>query len=708
MHATRTVINRSPKNRADLRKVLFSKRNNFTHTLSQAKPDVVTTLMQVPLASLHDSTVHATKLGELDRDRMVSLLKQLRAFHRRDRTDVVVRAYQEAGRSLSPHHYTILMSHSSDEGDWVAALRLFSEASQAGKLRPQTHGALLTALTRRGLWQKAVTHFGNMIEDRIPVDSHALHVIMNATRKDAPWKTSIQLFCKAIAAGTTPNALVYLILLRCLSQCQLPSRWHYSLSILEKLQGSVERNAGMYNAVMETLGSCGRWEKAVGLFHTMPEDKIQPSHETMRIVMALNKKNAVHVVKSLAATHALAMPVTSAMYRMVFRSLIAAGKPEQVKILATAEMGRASSNPGNPNNSIEAVSNALIDCVMFLSNASIAQSLVQTFEPQIESVLPQSCAGLVLLGEPSQRWIADEGCRIAVVDHNTIRHREFETLLAHYDHVMIPATAIRVLISRGENTTFGGSFHHTHNEWVLSRLRSTLHNPASLRRWKKQRSSDGSDSIAASFHVIPLHHQLQAHSYLTREIETMSEEALLQLRKSSAELAADALLKLSANLNNNDEDDDFASQPLHSIRPATSSASAVVELNDTPSPGSSSPSAVKVDVPRFVQNPYVLQVAESILSVAVMLKTFNPKASVHFVSPSDSLLSAGKRWNDHATSYLRGEQLVELVRFPNELREKAPAVLQTSSETLGEQVTQQYQKRLQLQRVEGSPMFVPC
>lgn len=649
---------------AGLAKVLLKKKF-ATHTTSNSRPDAVGTLLSVPRTQLYETAVRMTKLHELDRDGLIRLLQKLRAFKRLDLSELAARAYRDGGRELSPHHFSLLMAHANEARQWVVALRYWNEASAENKVRPITHAAYLQTLKVAGRWSEAVTHFNAMVEDKIPVDPFALHALMNTTRKAAPWTVGLQVFSSAVASGATPNSVVYLVLLRCLAQSQHPHRWHFALSILQGLDGTEERNAGMFNATMDALSSSRRWQQATALYHQMKQQSIVPSKETFRVLMDIRRTDAAHCIRVLAEAHKHGSPVTSEMYYSVFRSLLSLNNgPKHVLALAQSEARRATADAGNPNYQTAPITLALLDSALDHGVPSNVDAIIAGFRHEIETVVPQATRGMCVLGQSSQRWIS-EGGRVAVVDHNALMSPRFEALQSHYDHVMIPATSIRALVRRMDGE-LGGSKEYTRNTWLLSRLRTIVFSDSR----KTKRGEEG--AADRWLHVLPVVHELLAHRHLAAHGSGSGggeENELKLLRLSATDVAAQLLLA-----------DDEGGNDQGSVMQSFTIRGTAVRVSEGGSkhlgPFVSDASEVMPPAePQFVKSKLWLTSQEKVIATALMLKKLNPDTDVHVVSRSHYLMEEVRRWNAHSKAHHGANPMLltdVMMSSSDELLSKAP------------------------------------
>ncbi|CUF22394.1 Hypothetical protein, putative [Bodo saltans] len=649
-----------------LAKVLYKKKT-ATHQMSQNRPDAVTSLLNSSQAEFYAAAVKMTQLHELDRNALIDLLKKLRTFRRLDRAELALRAYREGGRTLSPHHFSLIMAHANEARQWVTALRYWHEASVENKLRPITHAAYLQTMKVAGRWKEAVQHLNVMVQDKIPIEPFALHSIMNTTRSLAPWTVGLQVFSLAVANGVTPNGVVYLVLLRSLSQSLHPHRWHYALSILQGLEGKEERNAGMFNATMDTLASCDRWQQATMLYHSMKKENVVPSRETFRVLMACHRRSAAHCVRALAEAHKNGSPATTEMYYTVFRALLSTSSGNGLNhavALAETESKRAAADPGNPNYQSTPTSVALLDILLDHGKPSHVDAILKTFMQDIETVVPQATRGLCIVGQTTQRWIS-EGGRIAVVDHNALMTPRFESLQSHYDHVMIPASSIRALVKKSEST-LGGTHTGSMNQWLLSRLRTLIFEEVA------PSSSIASGRSDRWLHVLPIVHELMAHKHISvrrrsggnsedddgatdATTSLLDEGDLKLLRQSTGDTAALRLLDEESGA------DDDAGSPAaatgggsFSIRGAKShdtDSSQVVPASSSTHLDNMAGAAAAPAEPQFVKSPLWLTSQEKVIAVALMLKRFNPDTDVHVVTRSHFLLEEVRRWNAHTKAH---------------------------------------------------------
>ena len=642
---------RLAKKEPDVVKLLYSKKQFEQHNISAAKPSILSTVLELPAHQIADTVQLATKTGSLTKPLLGEILHKLRHFGRYDIAEKVARSFQLTGRQLSSLHYNILMAHANDQGKWRDAVKLFMEASSNSCLNPKLHGTLLAAYRLQGSWMKCVGHFNQMCEDQIPMENHALHGILNTCRQIAPWQMSMKVFARSIEAGAKPNELVFLVLLRCLQQSPLPSRWHYALQILQQISssGSLRPNAGMYNAVMDTLRTARRWLSAVTLFESMKGDGIQPNSRTMIALARLNNRDLNHVVQSLAQSHSLSIPVEGELYRMVLRRLLVDSTVDNAVALIECEIARGNRDPGNPNVSVRKLSEAMFDAILFHTKPKDSLRLLRRFEDEISSVLGLVTRGLGSLGTEEQRWIV-EG-RVAVIDDRALVHSRFETLINHYDGVIIPMTAVRIVWARTQSH-LNNSAIGNYNRHVLTTLRERMF-------------QENSELYMPMIKLMPLYHQLQSHTYLAGEDQWLTPTPLhvknLRLTALQREKQLLASLEESADTIRIRDSTLTQSDPLSQPDPT---------------------SAAELGLPseRFFASHEKISVAESVLSVAAMLRHFNPNTSIHVVSPSRDVSSLVEKWNTRwvlsgsagTPSVSTDRYRLESVWFPHELFERAP------------------------------------
>ncbi|KEG11752.1 hypothetical protein DQ04_02311040 [Trypanosoma grayi] len=624
-------------------KLLYGRRKNALHTTSKAKPSVVGMLLQVPMAELRQAARRAAGMRELNKDTLAELLKKCRAVNRLDRAEVVVEVADEMRMALTSSHYCTLMAHANDNKDWQTALRYWDRACREKKTNEKLHGALLASYRAAGRWKDAVQHYNAMIEDKMVLEPYALHTVMNTCRKADAHNVALSTFSKAVSAGATPNSTVYLELLRCLQQARVPNRWKMSLSILNSLEGKVDMTAGLYNATMSTLGGAV-WEKGVELFNTMKAKNVQPSKETLATLVALNPNNLSHTVQCIAEAHSLGMPVTDGMYRAVLANLLRLQLDHEAVRFAESEYSRCTADPGNPVNSSLALSLAIIDSLLAHSRPQEAVLFSTIFESRLGNVVGAATRGLGSIGLQTQRWIVQG--RVAVVDHNVLLDPQFESLLSHYDSMLVPFSSVRLLVRRVREVA--GTAKGRHTKKMLKRLQELATTPAPLR-------------------VLSLAHQLNAHTYIvdgpiTKKSVELLRKAVREEESEKEQLKdkdAPLLIRRSDGLPSALErfDDSLS---ICERKEVEAMAATTIVKGDESSVNSNSRAALK--------NPERLTAPERVLAVAVMLKSLNPDASVHVVSPNPVQLQVVTKWNERCPA-----TTLTAVRYPDEVSIKAPA-----------------------------------
>lgn len=674
-------------------RLLYGKRKNAVHPISEAKPGVTAVLAQTPTEKLSAAVKHALHVNELGRDQVVALLKQHRALRRLDRTEVLVQALREAQQPLTAQHYCILMAHANDERQSRKALQFWKEAVAEGKVNERLHGALLSTYRNVGNWRAALHHCEGLWADKQVLDPLAVHAVMNACRRYGPWQAGLQVFSSAVQSGTKPNGVVYLELLRLISQSAMPGRWSYSLAILRALEDNAEVTAGHYNAVLSTMG--GRnWEKGIELFHSMQRHNVQPSGETLNTVQQLNPHSVSHCIRCVAEAHALGMPVTDTMYRNVLLNLFRMQLNHEATQFAGREYELDRADAGNAVSHTLALSIALVDALLAHPRPHDALLVYESFQDKIGDVAGAATRQLGTTGSLDQRWLVQG--RVAVVDHNVLLSSTFESLIHHYDSIFIPFAAVRLLARRARES--GDSVQGRYMKTVLRRTGLLL----KREEWRMLR-------------VLPFAHQLLAHTYLS-EGGPSSPEALQALRaeaekqdllptvKSEAGKeaggAADAQPLLSTSAQSSGRGSAYGKALLDRLTPAgvqvrqiekgesavgranlgvdltirSESVSGVDEFvldkdilskRTTTAPAvTTSPSPPLASV---LVSPQRITSVERVTAVAAMLKSLNPDADVHVLSPNPSQLAAVHHWNEVRV----GTPLVG-VHYPDQLMELAP------------------------------------
>ncbi|ORC90271.1 uncharacterized protein TM35_000093210 [Trypanosoma theileri] len=668
-------------------RLLYGKRKNALHTTSKAKPGIVGLLLQVPMSELRQAARRAVGVRELNKESLSELLRKLRAVNRLDRSQVVVEVADEAHLSLTSSHYCTLMAHANDNKDWETALRYWTRACHEKKANEKLHGALLAAYRAAGRWKECVQHYNAIIEDKMTLDPYALHTVMNACRRANACEEALSIFSKAVRAGASPNSAVYLELLRCIQQSHLPNRWETSLAVLQSIEGKVDMTAGLFNATMATMGGAN-WTKGVELFQTMKEKNVQPSKETIATLVSLNSNDVSHAVRCIAEAHSLGMPVTDAMYRTVLANLMRLQLDHEAVRFVENEYKRFNEDPGNPVNSSLYLSLAIIDSLLAHNRPHEALMFFTTFESKLGNIVGSATRGLGSIGLSSQRWIVQG--RVAVVDHNVLLNPLLESLLFHYDSVLIPFSSIRMLVRRVREMAGTPKGRYTKN--VLKRLQELITEKAPLR-------------------VLPLVHQLNAHTYIVDG--PITEDSVKLLRKAAQqqqqqeeeetiEGSKGSTVPLLIRKSN--------ALPSFNEFKIEKSDIAVMDKNMTLSSSSSKSGDSLVESSK--NNQTVLQYSdrmtapERVLAVAVMLKSLNPDASIHVVSPNPVQLQVVEKWNE----FKRISPLTP-VRYPDEVATKAPSEKQqpiSSSKTEnGVSLKRNIHHPQEMRQEVRRPLFVP-
>ncbi|KAL7695235.1 hypothetical protein NQL31_002351 [Lotmaria passim] len=689
------LLNPANRKKPDIGRLLYGKRKNVVHHVSEAKPGVTAVLAQTPTEKLSSAVKHALRMNELSRDQIAAVLKQHRALRRLDRTEVLVQALREAQQPLTSQHYCIIVAHANDERQTRKALQFWKEAVAEGKVNERLHGALLSTYRNAGNWKAAVQHCEGLWADKQVLDPLAVHAVMNACRRYGPWQAGLQVFSSAVQNGTKPNGVVYLELLRLVAQSTMPGRWSYSLAILRALEANTEVTAGHYNAVLATMG--GRhWEKGVQLFHSMQQHNIQPSGETLNTLQQLHPHSVSHCIRCVAEAHALGMPVADTMYRNVLLNLFRMQLNHEATQFAEREYALDRADAGNPVSHTLALSVALMDALLAHPRPHDALLVYEAFQDKIGDVVGAATRQLGTTGSLDQRWLVQG--RVAVVDHNVILSTTFESLINHYDSVFIPFASVRLLARRAREN--GDSVQGRYMKTVLRRISLLL----KREEWRMLR-------------VLPFAHQLLAHTYLS-EGGPSSPEALRALRAEAAKqelllLAPDgSRAKTSSNAGEGEEAQRQLSAssssyalgsgsggrasaygrallgrltPAGTVEGRRIDATAAAEGNadvdalgadmtirfEGAEKGGSSPAApstAAAGLASVLVSPSRVTSVERVTAVAAMLKSLNPDAEVHVLSSSPSQLAAVHHWNEIRT----GTSLVG-VHFPDQLSEFAPA-----------------------------------
>ncbi|ESL08438.1 hypothetical protein TRSC58_03859 [Trypanosoma rangeli SC58] len=673
----------------DVGKLLYGKRKNAIHTASKAKPSVVGMLMQVPESELRQAAWRAANVKELNQSTLSEVLKKYRAVNRLDRSEVVVAVADEVHLGLTSSQYCTLMAHANDNKNYQTALHYWNRACSEKKANGKVHGALLAAYRGASRWKDAVQHYNAMLEDKMTLDPYALHTVMNACRRADACDLAISTFNRAVRSGATPNSAVYLELLRCMQQLRQPSRWKMSLDVLRSIEGKVDLTAGHFNAAMATMGGA-LWHKGVELFQTMKAKNVQPSRETLSTLASLNPKNLPHTVQCVAEAHTLGMPVTDVMYRTVLANLFRMNLDHEAVRFVEREFVKCSEDVSNPVNSSLSLSLAIIDSLLAHNKPQEALLFFFAFETRLSNVVGAATRGLGTVGLRSQRWIVQG--RVAVVDHNVLLNPRCESLLSHYDSILVPFSSIRLLVRRVRE-----SVGTVKGRYTKLRL-----------KWLQEFTADTKTPVR----VLPMAHQLIAHKYIldgpitSESVEclretaqgTRAEEAREQQQKQGS---GTALLLIRKKNTFFPATDFVAPFPGGELKDGAELAAAEkpVESSVASSRSSSSSSSTVV-----LKNPERMSAPERVLAVAVMLKSLNPDASVHVLSPNLVQLQVVKRWNQmHPLTPLT------TVRYPEEVGVKAPAEQQQPpiDTYKAAALVEENVDRERVLRQERRPLFVP-
>ncbi|RNF00473.1 uncharacterized protein Tco025E_08786 [Trypanosoma conorhini] len=662
----------------DVGKLLYGKRKNAIHTASKAKPSVVGMLMQAPESELRQAAWRAAKVKELNQSTLSEVLKKYRAVNRLDRSEVVVAVADEVHLGLTSSQYCTLIAHANDNKDYQAAMRYWERACSEKKANEKVHGALLAAYRGASRWKDAVRHYNSMLEDNMPFDPYALHTVMNACRRGDACDVAISTFYKAVSSGGSPNSAVYLELLRCMQQLRQPSQWKMSLDVLRSIEGKVDLTAGHFNAAMATMGGA-LWTKGVELFQTMKAKNVQPSKETLSTLVSLNPNNLTHTVQCVAEAHTLGMPVTDAMYRAVLANLFRMKLDHEAVRFVEREFARCSEDVGNPVNAPLSLSLAIIDSLLAHNKPQQALLFFFTFETRLGNVVGAATRGLGTVGLRSQRWIVQG--RVAVVDHNVLLNPRCESLLSHYDSILVPFSSIRLLVRRVRELV--GTVKGRYTKLRLNWLQKLTADPTTPLR------------------VLPIAHQLTAHTYiLDGPVTSESFECLRETAQEEKAEAAQQEGSRTAPLLIRKRDTLFSATDSLTPFPGGELKEGVVGK-----PAESTLASGRGDSSPFVlNNPDRMSAPERVLAVAVMLKALNPDASVHVLSPNPVQLQVVEKWNQtHSLTPLT------MVRYPEEVAAKAPAEQQQlpidpcKTTAPGEETADS----VRTLRQERRPLFVP-
>lgn len=643
----------------DVARLLYGKRRNAVHKTSQAKPSVTTALMQTANEQLAAAVKHALRMKELGRDDVAAVFRSHRALRRPDRTQIVVEALREESYPLTSHHYALLMAHANDQRDTATALRYWGDAVRVGKVHEKLHGALLATYRNAGDWEKATKHCEKMWEDKLVVDPHSLHAVINACRRYGPWEAGLAAFSTAVSRGTRPNSVVYLELLRLIQHSKLPGRSVYAAAILDALDGKADVTAGHYNAVLATMGGIHQWARGVQLFHSMKEKNVQPSRDTLHTLLLLNPNNISHCIRCVAEAHALGMPVTDTMYRAVLSNLFRLRLDHEASQFAEREYRRDVENAGNGLSTSLMLSMAMLDSLLAHPRPHDALLFYESFEKELGSVVGPSTRGLGTFGQLSQRWLVQG--RVAVVDHNVVLSPRFESLIFHYDSIFIPFSAVRLLVRRARE--LGNTHRAVYTRTAIRQLQLLLQQPG----WSAVR-------------VLPFAHQLLAHQYVSGG--PTSAESLRLLREEAT--TTKALPTLGGRLRHEFSDDTGEANGILTIR------SPGEGLPITAQQKKKATASLHREIPTtrqlhesFLHDKDRISSAERVVAVAAMLRALNPETDIHVLSSNATQLAVVEHWNTcQPTTPLTP------VQHPEELHEKAPPEEEANVEGVDERTSQ--------------------
>ncbi|CCW67318.1 unnamed protein product [Phytomonas sp. Hart1] len=657
------------KNPVDIGRLLYGKRKNAFHRLSDAKPSVTAMISNVPSEGLVAAVARAIALKELDRDSVLSILKSNRAMRRLDRSELIIQGLRDTNFPLTSHHYSLLMAHANEQRQPQKALEYWETAAQEGKINEKLRGALIATYRNTGNWRKALEQCEKIWEDQYVLDAHALHAAMNACRRHGAWHDGLQVFSQAVRRGTKPNNVVYLELLRLFASAHpMRARSSYALATLNALKDKVDLTAGHYNAVLATLRGPDRWEKGVVLFESMKARNVQPSRETLSALLLLNPTSVSHGIRCVVQAHELGMPVTDLMYRAVFSNLFRLNLDHEASQFAQREYRRDTVDVGNPICSTLALNMAMLDSLLAHPRPYDAFLFYQTFESNLGDAAGSATRQLGTLGDPTRRWIVQG--RVAVIDHNVLLCPRMESLIFHYDSIFIPFSSIRVLVRRDRE--LDGTVQSRYIKRTLYRIGLLLKSP----EWSMMR-------------VLPFSHQLLAHHYIVggpatpdalralREEAERTQTSELKAFPSFSQSLLDSINGEStdARLGGDRADVDDSSVALTFIRPCDDSAmpSLVMSPDDglcsvnEKYPKDHQASLIKTHPEDFLVQPNRITSTERVVAVAVMMKTLNPDVDIHVLSSNPIQLRVVERWNG-----LPQQAKLTPVRYPEELFVKAP------------------------------------
>ncbi|CAJ1345546.1 unnamed protein product [Effrenium voratum] len=229
------------------------------------------TLDRMENAKLGNEIAYSAALKGLDWDRALALLGRMPQV------------------SLQPDLVCVsaAMSACASAGQWLAAMKLFQDASDASDASPDLIclNTLISSLEQQGLWEQAVTTLRATSTPNMITYNAAISVCDKAGQ----WQLATYLMGEAASRRLSPGVVTYN---SCISSCQQSSSWEMSLHLLDEMStGRLAPDVISFTSVISVCAQAGLWQTATHVLHRMLHRSIPPNDVTYSALMVACAKS---------------------------------------------------------------------------------------------------------------------------------------------------------------------------------------------------------------------------------------------------------------------------------------------------------------------------------------------------------------------------------------------------------------------------------
>ncbi|KQJ85601.1 pentatricopeptide repeat-containing protein At1g18900 [Brachypodium distachyon] len=238
----------------------------------------------------HDGHTYTTMIGILGQARQFGIMRNLLHEMNRDRCKPTVVTYNRIIHAYGRANYL------------REAVKVFEEMEEAGYEPDRvTYCTLIDIHAKAGYLEVAMDLYGRMQEVGLSPDTFTYSAMVNCLGKGGQLAAAYKLFCEMIENGCTPNLVTYNIIIALQAKAR---NYDNVVKLYRDMQVAGFRPDKItYSIVMEVLGHCGHLDEAEAVFIEMRRDWA-PDEPVYGLLVDLWGK-AGNVDKALGWYHAM-------------------------------------------------------------------------------------------------------------------------------------------------------------------------------------------------------------------------------------------------------------------------------------------------------------------------------------------------------------------------------------------------------------------